>query len=280
MSKFKIGDKVKLRDDLELGEVYNGICFIDQMRKNLGKEFVVYDIDIYGYYTIKNSYILNESFSEEMLEPINKIESNKTESEEIKMEQNNNKLEQLKAEFEGLVKQYKIEMETIQTNFNTKLEELKKEIEKEKNKEKPFVIEEGEEYFYIDSTGNVYFSDWTNRPVDKKRLDFGNCFPYTEENEEEVRKEVEFKLKERKLWAKIERFAKTNQLQAEEIDWNNNEQEKWCLYINYDYSIVAPMYVMQSDSYRFPFVPYFTSKEFCLEIIHEFREEIRELYFN
>ena len=92
---FQIGDKVKLRDDLIVGKYYNDVYFSDEMCKNLGKEFVVHDIDIDGYYTIKtikNSYILNESFSEEMLEPINKIESNKTESEEIKMEQNNNKL--------------------------------------------------------------------------------------------------------------------------------------------------------------------------------------------
>ena len=67
MSTFKIGDKVKLRDD---------ICFTDEMCKDLGKGFVVYDIDIYGYYTIKtikSSYILNGSFSEEILEPINKV---------------------------------------------------------------------------------------------------------------------------------------------------------------------------------------------------------------
>lgn len=243
------------------------------MRKNLGKEFVVYDIDIYGYYTIKNSYILNESFSEEMLEPINKIESNKTESEEIKMEQNNNKLEQLKAEFEGLVKQYKIEMETIQTNFNTKLEELKKEIENEKNKEEPF-IKEGQEYFYIDSTGDVRFGFWNNHPVDQQRLDFGNIFPYTEENKEQVEKEVEFKIRERKLWVEIEMFARQNN--EGKIDWNNDEQMKWSLCIEHNETIV----IDYGCYYRQLNTVYFTSKELAEKALEKFKDEIKRLYFN
>ena len=274
---FQIGDKVKLRDDLVVGKYYNDVYFSDEMCKNLGKEFVVHDIDIEGYYTIKTvkcSYILNESFSEEMLEPINKIESKKTESEEIEMEQNNNKLEQLKAEFEGLVKQYKIEMETFQINFNTKLEELKKEIENEKNKKKPF-IEEGQEYYFIDSTGDVRFDFWNNHPVNRQRLDFGNCFPYTEENKEQVEKEVNLIAERRKLQNEMEMFARLNN--DHEIDWSNTEQQKWYLCIDYEDNEVDMRYTYY---YREPNITYFTSEEVIDKAIEKFGDRLEELYFN
>ena len=275
MSKFKIGDKVKLRNDLVVGKYYNDVYFSDEMCKNLGKEFVVHDIDIEGYYTIKTvkcSYILNESFSEEMLEPI-KNESKKTESEEIKMEQNNNKLEQLKAEFEGLVKQYKIEMETFQTNFNTKLEELKKEIENEKNKKKPF-IKEGQEYYFIDSTGDVRFDFWNNHPVNQQRLDFGNIFPYTEEIEEDVRKEVELIAERKKLQSEMEMFARQNN---NKIDWDNVDQKKWYLYIRHYNNEITLEYTYYCRELN---TTYFTSKEIAQKALDKFKDEIKRLYFN
>ncbi len=273
---FQIGDKVKLRDDLVVGKYYNDVYFSDEMCKNLGKEFVVHDIDIEGYYTIKTvkcSYILNESFSEEMLEPINKIESKKTESEEIEMEQNNNKLEQLKAEFEGLVKQYEIEMETFQTNFNTKLEELKKEIENEKNKKKPF-IEEEQGYYFIDSTGDIGFDFWNNHLIDQQRLDFGNCFPYTEENKEQARKEVKLIIERKKLQNQMEQFARQNN---NKIDWDNIDQKKWYLYIRHHNNEITLEYTYHCRELN---TTYFTSKEIAEKALEKFKDEIKRLYFN
>ena len=270
--RFKVGDKVRVKDYLEVDEMYGDLYFDDYMEQYKGQ--IVTINEVYDYYYCIEEDNCEMGWNDEMLEPINKIESKKTESEEIKMEQNNNKLEQLKAEFEGLVKQYKIEMETFQTNFNTKLEELKKEIENEKNKKKPF-IEEGQEYYFIDSTGDVRFDFWNNHPVNRQRLDFGNCFPYTEENKEQVEKEVNLIAERRKLQNEMEMFARLNN--DYEIDWSNTEQQKWYLCIDYEDNEVDMRYTYY---YREPNITYFTSEEVIDKAIEKFGDRLEELYFN
>ena len=270
--RFKVGDKVRVKDYLEVDEMYGDLYFGDYMEHFRGQ--IVTISEVYDYYYCIEEDNCEMGWNDEMLEPINKIESKKTESEEIKMEQNNNKLEQLKAEFEGLVKQYKIEMETFQTNFNTKLEELKKEIENEKNKKKPF-IEEEQKYCFINRTGDVYFSDWTNHPIDQQRLDFGNYFPYTEENKEQVEKEVKLIAERRKLQNQMEMFARLND--KGEIDWDNIDQQKWYLYIRHHNNKITLEYTYDCRELN---TTYFTSKEVAQKALEKFKDEIKRLYLN
>lgn len=162
-------------------------------------------------------------------------------------------------------------METFQTNFNTKLEELKKEIENEKNKEEPF-IKEGQKYFYIDTAGNVCIDNWDNYPIGQSRLALGNCHPFTAKNKEQVRKEVEFKIRERKLWVEIEQFARLNNYC--EIDWSNTKQQKWYLCIDDEVDIRYTYY------YREPNTTYFTSEGIGKKALDKFGDKIKELYFN
>ena len=68
MSKFQIGDKVRLRDDLELGRDYGEITFLRKMKDLQGKELIVNDISLQGNYTLNESDFL---YSEEMLENVN-----------------------------------------------------------------------------------------------------------------------------------------------------------------------------------------------------------------
>ena len=66
MSKFKIGDKVRLRDDLEVGRDYGEITFLRDMKDLQGKELTIEEIR-------QNKYILDECdyfCSEEMLEKV------------------------------------------------------------------------------------------------------------------------------------------------------------------------------------------------------------------
>ena len=67
MNKFKIGDKVRLRDDLEEGEVYDGIKFLSGMKDLQGKELTIDYIDKDGDYTFEED---NYYCSEEMLEKV------------------------------------------------------------------------------------------------------------------------------------------------------------------------------------------------------------------
>lgn len=66
MNKFKIGDKVRLRDDLELGKEYGEIKFLSGMKDSQGKVLTIEEIR-------QNKYILDECdyfCSEEMLEKV------------------------------------------------------------------------------------------------------------------------------------------------------------------------------------------------------------------
>ena len=70
MNKFKIGDKVRLRDDLEEGEVYGGVTFSSSMNKLKGKELTIEGMSLKGNYEIEESYFF---LSDEMLEKVNDV---------------------------------------------------------------------------------------------------------------------------------------------------------------------------------------------------------------
>ena len=67
MNEFKIGDKVRLRDDLEEGEVYGRLAFLSCMKELQGKELTIDYIDKDGDYTFEEG---NYYCSEEMLEKV------------------------------------------------------------------------------------------------------------------------------------------------------------------------------------------------------------------
>ena len=67
MSKFKVGDKVRLRDGLEAGEKYGGVVFLSDMEDLKGRELTIYYISEEGDYTFDEA---NYYCSEEMLEKV------------------------------------------------------------------------------------------------------------------------------------------------------------------------------------------------------------------
>ena len=67
MNKFKVGDKVKLRDDLEVGRDYGGITFLRDMKDLQGKELTIDRISRQGNYILKEGRFY---YSEEMLEKV------------------------------------------------------------------------------------------------------------------------------------------------------------------------------------------------------------------
>ena len=68
MNKFKVGDKVRLRDDLEVGRDYGGITFLRDMKDLQGKELTIDRISRQGNYILKEGRFY---YSEEMLEKVN-----------------------------------------------------------------------------------------------------------------------------------------------------------------------------------------------------------------
>lgn len=65
--KYKVGDYVKVRDDLEVGEVYGGMYFVSAMNKNKGKVVTISDIANSKYYIIEKDDC-RYKYSEEMFE--------------------------------------------------------------------------------------------------------------------------------------------------------------------------------------------------------------------
>ena len=70
MNKFKIGDKVRLRDDLKVGEEYGEVSFSSSMNKLKGKELTIEGMSLKGNYEIEESYFF---LSDEMLEKVNDV---------------------------------------------------------------------------------------------------------------------------------------------------------------------------------------------------------------
>ena len=70
MNKFKIGDKVRLRDDLKVGEEYGEVSFSSSMNKLKGKELTIEGMSLKGNYEIEESYFF---LSDEMLEKVDDV---------------------------------------------------------------------------------------------------------------------------------------------------------------------------------------------------------------
>ena len=242
--KFKVGDKVRVREDLEVGKDYgNYYVVVEDMKEYKGKEFIIHEV-------WRNCYRLKDIdyyWTDEMLEPIER-------------EKNNMNIEELN-------KEYKNKMDKLLEEYEAKVKEVKK-------KEEPF-MEKGQKYFCIDSTEFVCSNIYSNNLIHQRRLNIGNCFPYTEKNKEQVEKEVKLIAERRKLQSEMEMFARLNN--DCEIDWNNTEQYKWSLYIDYAKNEIM---IYWAPNCRDLNNIYFTSEEIAQKALEKFSDRIRELYLD
>ena len=67
--KYKVGDKVRVREDLEVNKAYGEEVFVSQMTPFKGKEVTISYIDSYGYYRIKEDS-KGLRWTDEMLSPV------------------------------------------------------------------------------------------------------------------------------------------------------------------------------------------------------------------
>ena len=84
-------------------------------------------------------------------------------------------------------------------------------------------VKEGESYFTIDEEGMTYDTREDSHEIDSRRYEIANYFST-------VTKAMDVSFKQT-LFRKLLRFSEENG--AQEIDWNNDNQEKW--YIMYDH---------------------------------------------
>ena len=168
---------------------------------------------------------------------------------------------------EELNKEYKNKMDILMNEYKEKVKEL------EETKEEPF-IKEKQDYFYIDGCFDIHKSKYYNHKVEIKRIELGNCYPYTDENKKEVYKEVNLIAERRKLQSEMEMFARLNN--AEKIDWDNNK-ENWFIYIDYEDNHIG---IDRTYHYRELNATYFSSEQVAQKAYEKFKYRIRELYID
>ena len=139
------------------------------------------------------------------------------------------------------------------------------EVVVEKNKIKVWEPSLGDLYYYINSNGDIKFSYYNTRSIDKRCI--GNFFKTDEEADHMVEK--------LKIIRELQDFALEHN--NEEIDWYDKEQDKW--EISYKDSNVEPIC---NNYYRAQtFNIYFASKEIAQEAIKKIGEDrIKKYYFD
>ena len=106
-----------------------------------------------------------------------------------------------------------------------KYEELGEEIKRLENlkKSKRWRAELNKSYFYISNDGNIFFTEEKNHKLDNYRYKTRNYFKTSEEAERYLEKiEIYYEL--------MDLAEELNG--EEEIDWINNEQNKYYIYFN------------------------------------------------
>lgn len=141
------------------------------------------------------------------------------------------------------------------------------EVVVEKNKIKVWKPSLGDLYYYINSNGDIKLSYYNTRSIDKRCI--GNFFKTDDEADHMVEK--------LKVIKELQDFAIENS--DEEIDWVDNEQDKWEICYKDSNDGVKPAYNIYYRAQAFNI--YFTSLEIAKEAIKKIGEDrIKKYYFD
>lgn len=158
-----------------------------------------------------------------------------------------------------------VNMENLSQEERSTLLSLIEKANKPKNKVwKP---EKDETYYYLYSYGKIEEDTWDNANEDRIRYAIGNCF--------KTKKEAEFALERQKVIMELKRFALEHN--EKEIDWSNDDEQKYCLYFNHERNriMIDNFDVSQFLSEQI----YFTSDTIAQQAIKEIGEERLEKYY-
>lgn len=156
-----------------------------------------------------------------------------------------------KTEYEKKIK----ELEDKQAELQKQIDELKQiKIEEKRWKPEPY-----EEYWFISDSGEIYCSVWTNTHQNRWRYSTGNVFK-TEQEAVEYKKKIEFQSK----------FKNYVEERNKELDWENDNQEKWFMYYSITEKEIRTNYALYAKSQG---VIYASSREILKDAIKEIGEE-------
>ena len=126
-------------------------------------------------------------------------------------------------------------------------------------------VERGENYFTIDEEGMTYDIREDSDEIDSRRYEIANYFSTAKKA-----MDVSFK---QTLFRKLLRFSEENG--AQEIDWNNDNQEKW--YIMYDHYSEKLM-VKSCYSMRQLGNVHFLSEKVAREAMELFKDDLTKFF--
>ena len=126
-------------------------------------------------------------------------------------------------------------------------------------------VREGESYFTIDEEGMTYDIREDSDEIDSRRYEIANYFST-------VTKAMDVSFKQT-LFRKLLRFSEENG--AQEIDWNNDNQEKWC--IMYDHYSEKLM-VKSCYSMRQLGNVHFLSEKVAREAMELFKDDLTKFF--
>ena len=150
------------------------------------------------------------------------------------------------------------ELKQLEKDFNTKVADIKKQIEECDNKfYKPTKF--GEKYYSILTNGEINTYNFFNDNVDDKIIGFGNYF--------KTKEEAERKCFEIKLHRQLELFALKNN--DTEIDWNDDSEKHTISYDRDGGIFIDEVYSLKDFGQV-----YFTSKEVAEKAIETFKDDL------
>ncbi len=115
-----------------------------------------------------------------------------------------------------------IEIKNLDNLTEEEKETFNRLVEKANKKSKVFKPAHRQEYFYIDTEGDVSDQKWEDDGYDNICYELGNCFG--------TRKQAEFALEKQKVYIKLKHYALEHN--EYEIDWSSHFQAKWCIIFN------------------------------------------------
>ena len=149
-------------------------------------------------------------------------------------------------------------LKQLEKDFNTKVTDIKKQIE-ECNKKIFEPIKLGEEFYSISTYGEVDMYEFFNDNIDKELINFGNYF--------KTKEEAEHKSFEIRLHRQLELFALENN--DKEIDWNDSSK-KYVINYSKDMGVFIDTAYSLKDFGQI----YFTSKKIAEKALETFKYDL------
>lgn len=129
-------------------------------------------------------------------------------------------------------------------------------------------FQDGDNYYIVDSVGDVNNSFWWNDAIDYYRLDTGNAF--------KTQEEAEKKAEQMKALARVNKYIRENDLRLTDVDWNDTNIGKHDIY--YDFSNKEILTTCWTYCNHKPIIGELKSKEAGEQVIENCIDDLKVIF--